>query len=233
VTTAEHPVIRQPGDLARWIDHTILAPDASEAGVEVVCREAAAHGFRSVCVNPVRVALVARRLQGTPVLACSVVSFPFGASTSRDKAAEAAGAVEAGAREIDMVISLGLLKDGLHAAVLRDIATVKSACGPALLKVIVETCLLTEEEKVVACRLSQEAGADFVKTSTGYGRGGATVADVTLMRATVGPDMGVKASGGIRTYEQARAMIEAGATRIGASASVAIVTAAPGAAASP
>jgi deoxyribose-phosphate aldolase len=227
VTTAEHPMIRQPGDLAHWIDHTILAPEAPEERVEDLCREALAHGFRSVCVNPLHVAFVARRLRGAPVVACSVVSFPFGATTTRDKAAEAAVAVEAGAREIDMVISLGLLKAGRNDAVREDIAAVKRACGSALLKVIIETCLLTEEEKVVACRLSQEAQADFVKTSTGYGRGGATVEDIRLMRATVGPEMGVKASGGIRTYQAARAMIEAGATRIGASASVAIVTAAP------
>lgn len=223
----EFPVVREPADLARWIDHTILAPDATEAQVEPLCREAVAHGFRAVCVNPVHVRFVAARLQGTPVKACSVVSFPFGAAPSRAKAAEAAAAVEDGAAEIDMVIALGLLKAGRLDDVRADVAAVKRACGPALLKVILETCLLTDAQKVAACRLAQEAGADFVKTSTGFGSGGATAADVALMRRAVGPELGVKASGGIRTYEAARAMIEAGATRIGASASLAIIGAKP------
>jgi len=217
-------MIREPADLAHWIDHTILVPDAREEQVQVLCREAIAHGFRSVCVNPIHVAFVARQLEGSTVLACSVVGFPFGATTSGIKAAEADRAVQDGAREVDMVISLGLLKAQRFDAVRKDIAEVKRACGPALLKVIIETCFLNDQEKISACRLSQEAEADFVKTSTGFGSGGASVADVRLMRATVGEKMGVKASGGIRTYEAARAMIEAGATRIGASASVRIVT---------
>jgi deoxyribose-phosphate aldolase len=223
----EHPVIREPSDLPHWIDHTILAPQAVEAQVAQLCREAVVHGFRSVCVNPVHVAFVAREIAGSPVAACSVVSFPFGATPGRSKAAEAAAAVEDGAREIDMVLALGLMKAGRLDAVREDIAAVKRVCGPALLKVILETCYLADDEKVAACRLAQEAGADFVKTSTGFGSGGATVADVQLMRRTVGEEMGVKASGGIRTYEAAKAMIEAGATRIGASASVAIVGARP------
>jgi len=217
-------VIREPADLAHWIDHTILAPDAREDQVQVLCREAIAHGFRSVCVNPIHVAFVARQLEGSSVFACSVVGFPFGATTSGIKAAEADRAVQDGAREVDMVISLGLLKAQRLDAVRKDIAEVKRACGPALLKVIIETCFLTDQEKITACRLSQEAEAGFVKTSTGFGSGGASVADVRLMRATVGEKMGVKASGGIRTFEVARAMIEAGATRIGASASVRIVS---------
>jgi deoxyribose-phosphate aldolase len=225
-TLAEHPIIREPSDLAHWIDHTILAPDATEAQVAVLCREALAHGFRSVCVNPVHVGFVARALRGSAVAACSVVSFPFGAAPTRTKAAEAAAAVEDGAREVDMVLALGLLKANSLDAVRDDVAAVKRASGPALLKVIIETCYLTDDEKVLACRLSQEAGADFVKTSTGYGPSGATAADIRLMRRTVGEAMGVKASGGIRTYEVAKAMIEAGATRIGASASLVLIGAA-------
>jgi deoxyribose-phosphate aldolase len=222
-TMREAPLIREPGDLAHWIDHTILAPDASEAQVEPLCREAIAHGFRSVCVNPIHVRFVTSRLQGTAVKACSVVSFPFGAAPSRVKAAEAAAAVEDGAGEVDMVLAVGLLKAGQLDAVRADVAAVRRASGTALLKVIIETCLLTDAEKVTACLLAQEAGADFVKTSTGFGSGGATVADVALMRRTVGPDMGVKASGGIRTFEIAKSMIDAGATRIGASASLTII----------
>jgi deoxyribose-phosphate aldolase len=219
----ETPVVREPLDLAHWIDHTLLAPDATEGQVEPLCREAIAHAFRSVCVNPIHVRYVAARLQGSAVKACSVVSFPFGAAPTRAKAMEAAAALEDGAAEIDMVLALGRLKAGQLDAVRADIAQVKRACGPALLKVILETCYLTDEEKVTACRLAQEAGADFVKTSTGFGPGGATVEDVALMRRTVGPEMGVKASGGIRTFAAAKAMIAAGATRIGASASLAII----------
>jgi deoxyribose-phosphate aldolase len=229
---AERPVIREPGDLAHWIDHTILAPDAAEAQVAVLCREAVAHGFRSVCVNPVHAAFVARALRGTPVVACSVVRFPFGAAPTRSKAAEAAAAVEDGAGEVDMVLSLGLLKAGRHDAVREDVAAVKRACGPALLKVIIETCYLTDDEKVLACRLSQEAAADFVKTSTGFGPGGATVADVALMRRVVGPDIGVKAAGGVRNYEALRSLVDAGASRVGASAGVKIVQEAKGSPAS-
>jgi deoxyribose-phosphate aldolase len=220
---AEHPIIRQPSDMAHWIDHTILAPDATEAQVEPLCKEAIEYGFRSVCVNSIHLRFVAGALRGTAVKACSVVSFPFGAIPTRSKAAEAAAAVENGAGEVDMVLSVGLLRAGRLDAVREDVAAVKRACGQVLLKVIIETCYLTDEQKVLACRLSQEAGADFVKTSTGFGPGGATTADIALMRKTVGPDLGVKASGGIRTYETAKAMMDAGATRIGCSASLAII----------
>ncbi len=219
----EHPIIREPADLAPFIDHTLLAPQATEAQVAKLCAEARTHGFRSVCVNPIHVGFVARELAGSRSVACSVVSFPFGATPARSKAAEAAAAVEDGAAEIDMVLALGLMKAGKLDATREDIRAVKQACGPALLKVILETCFLTDEEKLAACRLSVEAGADFVKTSTGYGSGGATLADVKLMRGAVGDALGVKASGGIRTFEVAKAMVEAGASRIGASASVVIV----------
>jgi deoxyribose-phosphate aldolase len=188
------------------------------------CDEAKLHRFCSVCVNPVNVPLVAAALAGSDVLTCSVIGFPFGAIPTALKAAEAAWVVAAGAREVDMVLALGAMKDGDFAAVRRDIAEVKRACGDAVLKVILETCLLGDEEKVTACRLSQEAGADFVKTSTGYNKSGATVADIALMRRTVGDAMGVKASGGIRTRQDALKMLEAGASRIGASASIAIIS---------
>jgi deoxyribose-phosphate aldolase len=220
------PSIRVPGDLAALIDHTILKPDATAAQVQKICAEAVQHHFRSVCVNPIFVKLVARELAGTGVTTCSVVAFPFGATTTAAKAAETRQAVADGAGEIDMVIAIGAMKAGEHDYVRRDIAEVKRACGAALLKVIIETCLLTDAEKEVVCRLAQEAGADFVKTSTGYSTGGATVEDVTLMRRVVGSQMGVKASGGVRTFAQALAMVQAGATRIGASAGVAMVSAA-------
>jgi len=220
------PLIRVPADLAPLIDHTILKPDATAAQVRRLCDEAKQYRFRSVCVNPIFVSLVARELAGSGVATCSVMAFPFGATTTAEKVAETKQAAADGAGEIDMVIAIGMLKAGEQDYVRRDITEVKRACGQSLLKVIIETCLLTDEEKVLACRLAKEAGADFVKTSTGYGGGGATVEDVALMRRTVGPELGVKASGGVRTYEQALAMIEAGATRIGTSSGVAMVTAA-------
>jgi deoxyribose-phosphate aldolase len=225
--TAAPTAIERPSDLAQLIDHTILKPDATADQVRRICAEAVQHRFFSVCVNPVFVPLVVRALDGSGVATCSVICFPFGASATAIKAAEAEWAVGEGATEIDMVIHVGALKASAHAAVRDDIAAVKQACGAALLKVIIETCLLTDDEKRVACRLSAEAGADYVKTSTGFGGGGATVADVALMRATVGDALGVKASGGIRDYPTVLAMVRAGASRIGASASVAIVTAAP------
>ena len=211
-------------DLARLIDHTLLRPDATEAQVREVCDEARAHGFASVCVNPIHVALVARALEGSGVATCSVVGFPFGATPSANKAAEAARAVADGATEIDMVIDIAALKDGCDGAVRDDIAAVKRACDGRLLKVIIEAVLLDDEQKARACTLAEAAGANFVKTSTGYGGGGATLHDVALMRRAVGDRLGVKASGGIRDAVTARAMVAAGATRIGASASVAIVT---------
>ena len=209
--------------LVSLIDHTILKPEATAADVERFCREALRFGFASVCVNGVFVPLVAGRLHGSRVATCAVVGFPLGAMMPAAKAGEAAAAVAAGAREIDMVLHVGGLKAGEFKAVEADIAGVRRASGPALLKVIIETCLLTDDEKRTACRLAVAAGAAFVKTSTGFGAAGATPDDVSLMRATVGPDIGVKASGGIRTRADAERMVAAGASRIGASASVAIV----------
>ena len=210
--------------LAKYIDHTILKPDATAAQVLKLCDEAKQYGFASVCVNPSRIALAADALKGTDVTPCCVVGFPLGAIPTESKAAETAVAVKNGAREIDMVIDVGRAKDGDWAYVEADIAGVKAACGEALLKVIIETCLLTDDEKVQACLAAKRAGADFVKTSTGFSKAGATVADVKLMRETVGPDMGVKAAGGIHNRAEAEAMIAAGATRIGASSGIAIVT---------
>ena len=210
--------------LAKYIDHTILKPDATAAQVLKLCDEAKQYGFASVCVNPSRIALVAKALEGTDVTPCCVVGFPLGAIPSESKAAETAVAVKNGAREIDMVIDIGRAKDGDWGYVEADIAAVKAACGPAKLKVIIETCLLTDDEKVQACLAAKRANADFVKTSTGFSKAGANVADVALMRKTVGPDMGVKAAGGIHNRAEAEAMIAAGASRIGASSGIAIVT---------
>ncbi len=215
----------EPAALAKLIDHTILKPDAVGNDVRRFCAEARAHGFASVCVNPLHVPLVAAELRGSAVRVCSVVGFPLGATLSAAKAAETRAAVEAGADEIDMVVAIGALKDGDHQAVRDDVAAVRASCPGKVLKVIIETCLLSDDEKRVACRLAVEAGADFVKTSTGFSTGGATEADVALMREVVGPDIGVKASGGVRTADTARAMIAAGATRIGTSAGVLIVNA--------
>jgi len=211
-------------ELARYIDHTILKPDAKEADVIRVCKEALEYKFASVCVNPYYVKLVHSLLQGTEVKVCTVVGFPLGATTKEQKAFEASQAIENGAAEVDMVINIGALKSNKLDEVEEDIRAVAEACkGKALLKVIIETCLLTDEEKVTACKIAKKAGADFVKTSTGFSTGGAAVEDIALMRKTVGPEMGVKASGGIRNLEAALKMIEAGATRIGASASVSII----------
>ncbi|HSG79728.1 MAG TPA: deoxyribose-phosphate aldolase [Acidimicrobiia bacterium] len=213
-------------DLAGFIDHTLLAPDASAADIDRMCDEAKEYGFASVCVNPSWVDRVAENLRGSGVKACSVVGFPFGATTPHIKAMEARRALRDGATEIDMVINIGALKSGDHDLVERDIAGVADACREAggVCKVIIETALLTDEEKVVASRLARLAKAHFVKTSTGFASGGATVYDVALMREAVGPDMGVKASGGVRSREDAMDMIAAGATRIGASAGIAIVS---------
>ncbi len=212
-----------PAELARVIDHTILKPNAGRDEVLRFCSEAREHHFFSVCVNPRWVPTVAAALAGSNVRACSVIGFPLGAIPTPLKASEAAWVVKAGAGEVDMVIDIGGLKDRQFDAVRADIAAVKKACGSALLKVIIETCLLTDEEKVIACRLSAEAGADYVKTSTGFSTAGATAADVALMRETVGEALGVKASGGIRTREDTLKMLAAGASRIGASASLAII----------
>lgn len=206
----------------KLFDHTILKADATKAAVESVCREAAQYGFMSVCVNSFYTSFVAERLKGTGVRVCTVVGFPLGQMSARAKAAETRIAVEDGADEIDMVINVGALKDKDYETVLADIRQVKEACGGALLKVIIETCLLTEEEKVKACELSVEAGADFVKTSTGFSTGGASCEDVALMRRIVGDAVGVKASGGIRDTETAEKMVRAGANRLGTSATIAI-----------
>ena len=214
----------KPSELAKYIDHTLLKPDASAEQIKKVCAEAREYHFASVCVNPSRIALVAEELKGTDVTPCCVVGFPLGAIPSVSKAAETAVCVKNGAGEIDMVIDIGAAKDGNWAYVESDIAAVKAACGPAKLKVIIETCLLTDEEKVKACQAAMRANADFVKTSTGFSKAGATVEDVKLMRQTVGPDMGVKAAGGVHNRAEAEAMIAAGATRIGASSGIAIVT---------
>jgi len=213
-------------DLAHYIDHTLLDPDTTDAEIDVLCDEAKEYGFAAVCINPVWVRRAVENLRGTDVAVASVIGFTFGAATTEVKVLEAGRALRDGAREIDMVIDVGRLKSGMLDLVRDEIAKISAICheAGALNKVIIETSLLTDGEKVIACRLAKEAKADMVKTSTGYGGGGATVADVALMRATVGPLMGVKASGGIRTAEAVHEMIEAGATRIGASAGVKIVT---------
>lgn len=210
-------------DIAGYIDHTVLAADATKERIESLCREAAEYGFASVCVNSCWVPLASRLLEGSSSKVCTVVGFPLGAMESSAKAFEARNAVEGGADEIDMVINVGFLKSGMTDEVLEDIKAVRKACEGHTLKVIIETCLLSDEEKRIACELSEKAGADYVKTSTGFSTGGATVEDVRLMRSVVGDRLGVKASGGIRDYKTALAMIEEGASRIGASAGVRIV----------
>lgn len=214
-----------PGDVAGLIDHTLLKPDASEADIEALCQEASRLGFASVCVNPTWVAVSARLLKGTRVRVCSVVGFPLGATTPDVKHYETRRAIFDGASEIDMVINIGALKSGALRLVERDIEAVTGPCRDCgvLSKVIIEAALLTDEEKVAACTIAKAAGADYVKTSTGFGPGGATVADVALMRRVVGPDIGVKAAGGVRDFEAVKALVAAGATRIGASAGVKIV----------
>jgi deoxyribose-phosphate aldolase len=208
----------------KYFDHTILKADATEAQVAKICKEALAHDFASVCVNQYYTGFVAEQLKGSDVKVCTVVGFPLGMSETRVKAFETKAAIEDGAQEIDMVINVGALKDKKYDYVLNDIKTLRDVCGKDIvLKVIIETCLLTDEEKVKACELSKEAGADFVKTSTGFSTGGAVASDVALMRKTVGEELGVKASGGIHTAEEAQAMIDAGASRLGTSATLAII----------
>jgi deoxyribose-phosphate aldolase len=213
------------GAMAHMIDHTLLKPDATQDQVAQLCYEARKHGFASVCVNPANVELCAQLLKGSGVPVCAVVGFPLGATSTEAKVFESQQAIREGATEVDMVINVGALKSRDYELVERDIASVARAChaGNAILKVIIEAALLTDEEKVVASQLTKVAGADFVKTSTGFGPGGATVEDVALMRRVVGPKIGVKAAGGIRSYEDAQRMIAAGASRIGASASVKIM----------
>ncbi|MBA9025486.1 deoxyribose-phosphate aldolase [Peribacillus huizhouensis] len=211
-------------NIAKLIDHTLLKADATKAQVKQLCEEAREHHFASVCVNPTWVAYASELLAGSDVVVCTVIGFPLGANTPETKAFETKNAIENGANEVDMVINIGALKDKDDELVERDIrAVVESSKGKALSKVIIETSLLTEEEKIRACELAVKAGADYVKTSTGFSTGGATPEDIALMRKTVGPTIGVKASGGVRNTEDAVKVIEAGATRIGASAGIAIV----------
>ncbi|MBG6217326.1 deoxyribose-phosphate aldolase [Arthrobacter sp. CAN_A6] len=218
--------------LASYIDHTLLKPEASREQILTVCAEAVEYGFKSVCVNPLWVGTVHSAVKGSGVLTCSVIGFPLGATPTEVKVVEARGAVADGADEIDMVINIAAARAQDAEALTSDIRAVAEAVheGGAILKVIIETSLLTDEQKVLACRAAVGAGADFVKTSTGFNGGGATVADIALMRETVGPRLGVKASGGVRSLEDARVLIDAGATRIGASSGVAIVKGEQGAA---
>ena len=212
-------------DIYKMIDHTLLKQDATSEEIKKLCKEALEYNFASVCVNPANVELAAKILNGSLVKVCTVIGFPLGANTTKIKVLEAKDAVENGATEVDMVINIGRLKDKDYDYVKKDIeAVVNEVKGKALIKVIIETCLLTDEEKVIACKLASEAKADFVKTSTGFSTGGATPFDVKLMRETVGENMGVKASGGIRTSEDAKELIINGANRIGASASIKICT---------
>lgn len=214
-----------PAELAALIDHTSLKPDATQAQIETLCAEARECGFATVCVNPVWVPVCARLLSDAQARVCTVVGFPLGATTSEVKTFETQRALAEGASEIDMVLNIGALKSGDSAWAQRDIAAVVavSHASGAIVKVILETCLLTDEEKLSACALAQAAGADFVKTSTGFGAGGATVADVTLMRRAVGSALGVKASGGVRDLQTALAMLTAGANRLGTSAGTKII----------
>jgi deoxyribose-phosphate aldolase len=213
-------------ELARMIDHTLLKPAATKEQIEQLCQEGRAHHFASVCVNPVHVRQCAQLLEGSDVEVCTVAGFPLGATPTEVKVFEALRAIYDGATEVDMVINVGALKGGQLDLVEEEIAALARAChaNDALLKVIIEAALLTDEEKTTACQLAQRAGADFVKTSTGFGPGGATLEDVALMRSVVGPEMGVKAAGGIHTYQEALAMVDAGANRIGASRGVEIVS---------
>jgi deoxyribose-phosphate aldolase len=214
-----------PSDLARYIDHTLLKPEATEDQVTTLCAEAAEHHFYSVCVNSRWVEHCARRLGGTGVKVCAVVGFPLGAMDSRVKSFEARTAIANGAGEIDMVMNVGAMKAKDLTTVREDMIAVRRACRTGIvLKVILETCMLTDEEKVLACQIARDVEADFVKTSTGFNKAGATVADIALMRRTVGPKMGVKAAGGVRSFEDAIAMIKAGATRLGTSSGVLLVS---------
>lgn len=211
-------------ELAKYIDHTLLKPESTREDIKRVCDEAKHYNTASVCVNPFWIRYVAEELKGTDIKPCCVIGFPLGATLPEVKAYETAAAIRDGAKEVDMVINVGALRSAEFETVYEDIkAVVDAASGKALVKVIIETCLLTDEQKVIACKLAKQAGADFVKTSTGFSTGGAKVEDVRLMRETVGPEMGVKASGGVRTKADAEAMIEAGATRIGASSSKKII----------
>ncbi len=214
-----------PEVLAKYFDHTILNPAATKEQVDQVCKEAVEYGFFSVCVNPFRVKMVAEKLTGSNVKVCSVVGFPLGAATPKIKALETRAAIEDGAHEIDMVINVGALQDNDFETVKADIKAVVKAAKGKIVKVIIETCLLNQDQKIKACEIAREAGAHFVKTSTGFSVGGATLDDVSLMKKEVGDELKVKASGGIKTLENVNAMIKAGADRIGASAGAAIIKA--------
>ena len=217
--------INTPADLAPYIDHTLLKPDATEAQVKKLCEEAVQYGFYTVCVNPSWVAYCARKLRGTGVKVCAVVGFPLGATDSRTKAYETRNAIENGAIEIDTVINVGALRNGDLKTVEADLRAVLTACrSTTTTKAIIETCLLSDEEKVIASQLVKKVGYDFVKTSTGFSTAGATAHDVALIRRTVGPKMGIKAAGGIHSFEEALLMIKSGATRLGCSTSVKIVS---------
>jgi len=218
-------VVNVPADVTRYIDHTLLKPEATRSQIEQLCEEAIQFGFYSVCVNTYWADFCARKLRGKDVKVCCVVGFPLGAMDSRSKAFETRNAIENGASEIDMVINIGALKSRDLREVEEDIRSVIRACrSTTVSKVIIETCLLTDDEKVLACEISKKAGADYVKTSTGFSKGGATASDIALMRRVIGPKMGIKAAGGVRSFEDVKSMIESGATRIGASASVKIVS---------
>jgi len=218
-----------PEEMAKYIDHTLLKPEASIDAVDTICDEAVRHGFKAVCVHSGYIAHVAQKLSGKEVTVCSVVGFPLGAMHSSAKAFEAQTAVECGARELDMVLNVGAVKSADFKTAEADIRAVREAAGPkTILKVIIETSLLTEEEKIQACQISKNGGADFVKTSTGFAGGGATVTDVRLMRKIVGHEMRIKASGGIKDWNTAVTMIKAGADRIGTSSGVAIIKISPG-----
>lgn len=210
-------------ELARFIDHTLLKPEATPDQITKLCNEAREHSFASVCVNPTNVALASKLLEGSVVKVCTVIGFPLGANTAFVKAAETRDAIANGAEEVDMVINIGALKAKDYDLVEKDIAAVVEAANGTLVKVIIEACLLNDDEKVKVCQIAKKAGADYVKTSTGFSKSGATAEDIALMRKTVGPDIGVKASGGVRDTEGAITMIKNGASRIGASASIAIV----------
>ena len=216
-----------PAGLAGMIDHTLLKPEATIEQIVVLCREAVAYGFKAVCLNPCYVPFACRELDGAQVVVCPVIGFPLGASASRNKAFEVAQAVNTGAKEVDMVMNIGFLKSGMLKETGEDMRAVVTAAKKenpaAIVKVILETCLLTNEEIKTACCLAQEAGCDFVKTSTGFSISGARIEDIKLMRKTVGPDMGIKAAGGIKTLEDAVSMLQAGATRLGMSAGVSIM----------
>jgi deoxyribose-phosphate aldolase len=222
------PLKMSASEMSQRIDHTLLKPEAIESAFDLLCSEALQYGFKAVCVNSARVAYVSEKIAGSAVAVCAVVGFPLGASHPAAKAFEAAKTIEDGASELDMVLNVGALKEGDLKTVEADIQAVRqAAAGPIVLKVIIETCLLTGPEKEMACEIARNVGADFVKTSTGFSSGGATVEDVALMRRIVGPEMGVKASGGIKDWETAAAMIAAGADRLGTSSGVVIVESAP------